>query len=36
MNDKEKLNITTELITELAEKVNDCLAVIQAYNDEEL
>ena len=36
MSDKERLEVLTELVTELAERVNDCLAVIQAYNDEEL
>ena len=36
MSDKERLEVLTELVTELADRVNDSLAVIKAYNDEEL
>ena len=34
MSDKEKLEILTELVTELADRVYDSLAVIKAYEDE--
>ena len=34
MSDRDKLEILTELVTELAERANDCIEIIKAYEDE--